>query len=168
MMTHLCGVFKGRWDTPWEIWSVPTRPPRCRGKDETSRPGKWFIPRFPLPAPRLTDSPLIKNTHHGQLLRECKAGIPGTESGTKQVINFSKATDVNILKDAINQNLFYTLSLTFQPRPNTRAVHNSFPMTLTSKWCFQFIIYWGFFFPEIDISKFWSKKIQSTKLIFKV
>ena len=58
----------------------------------------------PLPAPRLTDSSLIKNTQRAGLLRELNVTIEyQAQCGTKQVIHFSKATNVNILKDPTNQ-----------------------------------------------------------------
>lgn len=34
---------------------------------------------------------------------KCDAPVPSTGSGTEQVINFLKATDVNFLKDTTNQ-----------------------------------------------------------------
>ena len=50
----------------------------------------------------------------------------------EQVINFLKATNVNFLKDTINQKpVLHLLPL----------VHNSFPLASSSK-CFQFIMYW--------------------------
>lgn len=55
---------------------------------------------------------------------ECDVGAPSAESRVEQMINFLKATNVNFLKDAINQkHVLHLLPLTFfPPIPNPQFI----------------------------------------------
>lgn len=100
-----------------------------------------------LPRPSSSEaqgSPLVKSTHQRGLSEriESDVGSPSAESRVEQVINFLKATNVNFKRRHKSKACFTSSpSDVFPPSDLQSPVHNSFPLTSSSK-CFQFIMYW--------------------------